>query len=348
MCILTPKMVDVSGSQLSPRPVLPPTCPALGPARQVTRQLARPHVNRPHPHRRNNGFGPDSGATVHNNPAPGYLTHRTEFTAAAVCSLKHMAAPPATDRRNPILPADQEVNSSPAHIDAICVDLLPSSKASSKASSQIHESTGMHTSPATVFVIDDEQNVRESLQELIKSMYVPVECYASAEHFLDCINPPRPGVVVLDIRMPGMGGIELQKRLATDACFLPVVIVTGHGNVETSVEAMRQGAFDFLQKPCDAQRIKNVITASLTKATELWKQWQAQQTVRSRYDSLSAREREVCDMLTQGLETRQIATALGISPSTVEKHRLKTFEKMCVNSVPLLMRETDKLAPKYA
>ena len=177
-------------------------------------------------------------------------------------------------------------------------------------------------------------------------MHIPVECYASAEHFLGGITAPRPGVVVLDIRMPGMSGMELQQRLATDARFLPVIMVTGHGDVETSVEAMRRGAFDFLQKPYDAQRLKNLINTTLGKADELWNCWKIHQLVKSRYDSLSVREREVCNMLIQGIETRSIATTLGISPSTVEKHRLRIFEKMTINSVPLLIRELEKLMPE--
>lgn len=195
----------------------------------------------------------------------------------------------------------------------------------------------------TVFVVDDEQDVRDSLQELVETIGLPVECFASAEDFLEAVEPPRPGAVILDIRMPGMSGLELQRRLNSIARFLPVVIVTGHGSVQMSVQAMRQGAFDFLEKPYDTQQLLRVVRAAVDKARTQWQAWQVHEQLTSRIATLSSRERQVCDLLVKGGETRQIASALDISPSTVEKHRLKVFHKIGVNSVPLLIREFDKL-----
>lgn len=197
-------------------------------------------------------------------------------------------------------------------------------------------------STPTIFVVDDEQDVRDSLAELVDAMGMPVECFCSAEHFLGAVEAPRPGVVILDIRMPGMSGLELQRRLNGVAQFLVIVMVTGHGSVPLGVQAMRQGAFDFLQKPYNPSQLRKIIKEAVGHAQDRWNRWQAHLIVAKKIDLLSSREKEVCDLLVAGMQTRTIAAHLGISPSTVEKHRLKVFEKIQVESVPNLIHEVNR------
>lgn len=200
-------------------------------------------------------------------------------------------------------------------------------------------------STLTVFIVDDEQDVRDSLAELVDTMGLPAECFSSAEHFLGAVEVPRPGVVVLDIRMPGMSGLELQRRLNKVAQFLVVVMVTGHGSVPLGVQAMRQGAFDFLEKPYNPAQLRKAVQEAVGHAEDRWNRWHSHLAVVKKIDLLSAREKQVCDLLVAGLQTRTIAAQLGISPSTVEKHRLKVFEKIQVESVPNLMHEMNRFIP---
>ncbi len=190
----------------------------------------------------------------------------------------------------------------------------------------------------TVFIVDDDEFVRDSLADLVQSMGRRAECFGSAEHFLISVETPRPGVMVLDVRMPGMSGLELQRRLREVASFLPIIIVTGHGSVPVSVEAMRAGALDVFEKPYDPVLIQDSIRVGLAEGEKLWDKFETATEVKRRLLTLSARETEVCDLLVQGLHTKEVALQLSISPSTVEKHRLKVFDKLDVHSVARLIR----------
>lgn len=194
-----------------------------------------------------------------------------------------------------------------------------------------------------MFIVDDNDAVRQSLATLVESIGYPTQCFSSAEHFLIDVEALGPGIVVLDVRMPGMSGLELQRRLQQVARYLPVIIVTGHGNVPMSVEAMRAGAADIFEKPYDPVLMQSAIRNGLEKADELWTQFQSDSEIATRLEKLSARENDVCELLLKGLETREVARRLEISPSTVEKHRLRVFEKIGVSSVALLIRRVAQL-----
>ena len=196
-----------------------------------------------------------------------------------------------------------------------------------------------------VFVVEDDPAVRESLTTVFDEMPGELFSYPTAEQFLlsylqrmEGSGEPMPGCVVLDVRMPGMSGLELHREILRRSLPLAVLIHTGHGSVPMSVEAMRQGAIDVLEKPCDPQTLRQRVRDGLAHAAELWRTQQRSSVVGSREEALTAREKEVYALLLEGLETKQIGHRLGISPSTVEKHRLKVFDKMGVDTVPRLIR----------
>lgn len=206
------------------------------------------------------------------------------------------------------------------------------------------ESTAMPPSMA-IFIVEDDPAVRESLTTVFDETPGELYSYPTAEQFLltylqrmETGGEPTPGCVVLDVRMPGMSGLELHREIIRRDLPLSVLIHTGHGSVPMSVEAMRQGAIDVLEKPCDPQTIRTRAQDGLDRAAEMWRARQRSSVIVSREEALTAREREVYHLLLQGLETKQIGHRLGISPSTVEKHRLKVFDKMGVDTVPRLIR----------
>jgi RNA polymerase sigma factor (sigma-70 family) len=190
----------------------------------------------------------------------------------------------------------------------------------------------------TVFVVDDDEAMRSSLQWLIESVDLPVECYASAEAFLDAYYPGRSGCLLLDVRMPGMGGLELQEYLRRHEITIPVIIITGHGDVPMSVRAMKEGAIDFIEKPFNDELLLDAIRNALS-VDERQRQ---EQTLRAELASclatLTPREHEVMDMVTAGKSNKEIASALGVSAKTVEAHRAKVMDKMKASSLAELVR----------
>jgi FixJ family two-component response regulator len=196
----------------------------------------------------------------------------------------------------------------------------------------------MKEKPATVFVVDDDDAVRTSLRLLLKSVGLPVETHASAQAFLDAYDPERAGCLVLDIRMPGMSGLELQQRLTEMHAILPIVFITGHGDVPMAVEAMQHGAVDFIQKPFRDQDLIDRINQALEKDNANRAGLRERDAILRRMQQLTPREREVLDLVTKGKANKVIAGDLGVSQRTVEIHRARVMEKMAASSLAHLVR----------
>ncbi len=195
----------------------------------------------------------------------------------------------------------------------------------------------MHDSP-TVFVVDDDQQVREALQLLMESVGLSVETFESAQAFLDRFDPQRPGCLVLDVRMPGMSGLDLQDRLLNEPIHPPVVVITGHGDVPMAVRAVQAGAVDFVEKPFNDQALLDSVHRALDRDAKQRGKVLQLMDIQSRLDRLTPREREVLDLVIKGYRNKLIAAELGVSQSTVEAHRAKVMEKMDARSLSDLMR----------
>lgn len=193
------------------------------------------------------------------------------------------------------------------------------------------------TNEPTVFIVDDDDAVRRFLTGLIRSIDLKVEAYASAKDFLDAYEPGRPGCLLLDVRMPGMSGLELQRELSERSIELQVVILTGHGNVPVAVQAMKAGAVDFIEKPFNNEllldRIQRAVAQSLRSDSEREKH---DETLR-RLDTLTPRERQVFDLVVNGETNKSIAHRLTISEKTVEIHRANVMRKMRARSLASLV-----------
>lgn len=194
------------------------------------------------------------------------------------------------------------------------------------------------TRPATVHVVDDDDAVRSSLRLLLKSVGLPTVAYASAQEFLAAWDSDQPGCLVLDVRMPGMSGIELQAELNQRGAIIPVIFISGHGDIPMAVEAIQHGAFDFLQKPFRDQDLIDRVQRALASDAEHRQVLQQRETLRQRFDSLTPREQEVLQLVTQGKANKVMAGDLGVSQRTVEIHRARVMEKMGAHSLAQLVR----------
>ncbi len=190
----------------------------------------------------------------------------------------------------------------------------------------------------TVFVVDDDEGVRSSLRLLLKSVGIAAQTAPSAPDFLAHYESDQPGCLVLDVRMPGMSGLELQEQLNLRGAMIPVIFITGHGDIPMAVEAMQQGAFDFLQKPFRDQDLLDRVQKALEKDAQNREQLKQRDQIRTRYESLTPREREVLELVTQGKPNKVMAGDLGVSQRTVEIHRARVMEKMAANSLAQLVR----------
>jgi len=191
----------------------------------------------------------------------------------------------------------------------------------------------------TVFVVDDDEDVRDSLRFLIESAKLKVQAFASADEFLDAYEPDAPGCLVLDVRMPGMGGLELQQRLIDERALLPVIILTGHGDVPMSVRAMKAGAFQFLEKAGnDDDDLLEHIKGAIEHDENLRRRLAEVNETIKRIETLSPRELEVMEMVVAGMLNKQIATELNLAEKTVESHRGNVMKKMAAGSVVDLVR----------
>jgi len=191
---------------------------------------------------------------------------------------------------------------------------------------------------ALVIVVDDDEAVRSSTRLLLKSVGLPAVTYSSAQEFLDNYDPLQPGCVVLDVRMPGMSGLELQQFLNLRGAVIPVIFITGHGDIPMAVEAMQQGAFDFLQKPFRDQDLLDRVQRALEKDRGNRVQLREKNRIQERRDSLTPREREILDLMTRGKPNKVMAADLGVSQRTVEIHRARVMEKMGASSLAQLVR----------
>lgn len=189
----------------------------------------------------------------------------------------------------------------------------------------------------TVFIVDDDASVRRSLERLLTASGFHVESFESAEHFLDRGSVDGPGCLLLDINMPGISGIELQKRLQDRGDTVPIVFLTGHGDIPTSVLAMKEGAQDFLTKPVDVEDLVPVIEDALARHREILVDEGERARIVARLDTLTPREREVLGELITGAPNKIIADRLGIALKTVKVHRAHVMEKMAVRSVAELV-----------
>lgn len=191
---------------------------------------------------------------------------------------------------------------------------------------------------ATVFIVDDDPAVRDSLALLLELKGFHTRTFASAEAFLGEYRPESPGCVVLDLRMPGMTGLELQAELARRDATLPVIVITAHGDVATTRTALRRGAIDFIEKPIDDEALVAAIATALDRDARDRAAAQASASVAERLARLTRREREVLARVADGKHNREIAAELGISPRTVEVYKARLMEKLQVRRLPELVR----------
>jgi len=196
---------------------------------------------------------------------------------------------------------------------------------------------------AMVFVVDDDSPMRESLKNLIRSVGLRVELFASAQEFLRSKRPDLPSCLVLDVRLPGLSGLDLQKRTGDAGIEIPIIFITGHGDIPMSVRAMKAGALEFLTKPFRVQDLLDAIQQALERDRSARQQRSETAELRERFDSLTSREREVMGLVVSGLLNKQIAGELGTSEVTIKIHRSQVMKKMGAGSLAELVRMTEKL-----
>jgi FixJ family two-component response regulator len=189
-----------------------------------------------------------------------------------------------------------------------------------------------------VFIVDDDAAVRRFLGGLIESVALRVEAYASAQDFLAAYDPDRPGCLVLDVRMPGMSGLELQRELAERAIGLPVIVLTGHGNVQLAVHAMKAGAVDFVEKPFDNELLLDRIQKAVAESVRARGERIKRDEIAQRLQSLTPRERQVLDLVVAGETNKGVARRLDISERTVEIHRANVMHKMHARTLADLVK----------
>tara|TARA_R110002096_G_scaffold23031_4_gene73594 strand:+ start:31519 stop:32133 length:615 start_codon:yes stop_codon:yes gene_type:complete len=190
----------------------------------------------------------------------------------------------------------------------------------------------------TVFIVDDDAAIRFAMQALMESVNLPHEIFDSADEFLASVPGQRPGCLVLDIRMPGLGGLELQQELINRNNTLPIIFITGHGDVPMAVEAMQKGAVDFIQKPFRDQELLDRIRIALETDAERRVEQQQRSAVQARLEKLTQREREVFDLVVTGKPNKIIAFELDVSQRTVEIHRARVMDKMQAKSLADLVK----------
>ena len=194
-----------------------------------------------------------------------------------------------------------------------------------------------------VFIVDDDASLRESLKDLIGSVGLCVAAFASAQEFLLSKRPEVPGCLVLDVRLKGLSGLDLQKQMAEADMEIPIIFITGHGDIPMTVQAMKAGAVGFLTKPFRDQDLLDAIQQALERDRKAREQQAKFEELHSRYRSLTAREREVMALVVAGLLNKQIAGDLGTSEASVKVHRQHVMEKIGAGSLAELVRMADKL-----
>jgi FixJ family two-component response regulator len=194
-----------------------------------------------------------------------------------------------------------------------------------------------------VFVVDDDSPLRESLADLLRSIGLRVETFASAAEFLQSKRPNVPSCLVLDVRLKGLSGLDLQKRLIAGDIQIPIIFITGHGDIPMAVQAMKAGAVEFLRKPFREQDLLDAVQQALERDRKAREQRAEIAELRSRFNSLTPREREVMALVATGLLNKQVAGELGTSEASVKVHRQHVMEKIGANSLAELVRMADKI-----
>jgi RNA polymerase sigma factor (sigma-70 family) len=195
----------------------------------------------------------------------------------------------------------------------------------------------------TVFIVDDDEAVRGALRLLMKSVGREAKTFASGDEFLDSCSPGISGCLILDIRMPGMSGLELQEKLHQQGVNIPIIFITGHGDVPMAVQAMKQGALEFLQKPFREQDLVDLVNQALEKNENSHKLALQRTEIEPRIAKLTPRERQIMDMIVQGKANKVIAIDLGVSQRTVETHRTRIMRKMQAKSLAELVQMAVRL-----
>ena len=201
----------------------------------------------------------------------------------------------------------------------------------------------MKDADAVVFVVDDDLSIREALKSLISLVGLRVETFGTAQEFLQSKRPDLPGCVVLDVELPGLSGLDLQRELAAHGIKLPIIFITGYGDIPMSVRAMKAGALEFLTKPFRDQDLLNAIQQALERDRAARQHSRETAELRERFDALTSREREVMSLVVAGWLNKQIGFELKISEVTVKIHRGRVMNKMGAQSVAELVRMTDRL-----
>ena len=200
----------------------------------------------------------------------------------------------------------------------------------------------MSPSNATIFIVDDDTSVRTAVKRLIRSLGFVVETFDSAQAFLKHEPHDGPACLLLDIRMPGTSGIELQEQLAEAGVQIPIIFITGHGNIPLSVKAMKAGAVDFIEKPFEDQKLIDAIHAAIAQNKQFITEQAEINELQQRIDSLTPREHEVFMLVVSGMLNKQIAFDLGMSEKTVKVHRARVMHKMTAASLADLVRMAEK------
>ena len=206
-----------------------------------------------------------------------------------------------------------------------------------------HEVRRMNVERATIFVVDDDASMRRSLETLLMSVGHDVRLFSSAAEFMQAARPDAPGCLVLDVRLPGMSGLAFQQELTKADISLPVIFITGHGDVPMTVRAMKAGAVEFLTKPFDDQVLLDAIHGALERDRVRRSESAGLAALRALYEELTERERQVMKLVVAGWVNKRIATELGLSVVTVKVHRGQVMRKMLAKSVAELVRMADRL-----